>query len=104
MEDNNMNVTNEETVEIVPEENTTVVEKTTGLTAGQKGLGLTVIGFAIFGIVQLVRLAIKGGKWLYGKVFGKKKTEEEALKEEKKDDTLPVTEVSDETMDEIQKK
>ena len=95
--------TTDEVVEIV---NTPAVqpEEKKGLTGGQKAVGFTVLGFAVLGIWKLGELVIKGAKWLFGKIKGDKadKADEKTEKVEKVEGT--VTEIDNETMDEIQKK
>ena len=103
MDENMNNVVNNETEDLVEITNDQVVEQAsskTGLTGGQKAIGLGVIGFAIFGIVELVRFAIKGIKALVNKIKGKQAQQPDQKESQQ---TPDVIEVDNETMDEIQK-
>lgn len=77
--DENTNVMTENT-EVVAQQEAPVAAATpeatkTGLTTGQKAVGLGVIGFAIFGLIQLIRLIIGGVKKIAAKFKKQPKVE-----------------------------
>ena len=99
--------TTDEVIEIVDTPAVQPEEKK-GLTGGQKAVGFTVLGFAVLGIWKLGELVIKGAKWLFGKIKGNKADKADESKDEKTENVEKVegtvTEIDNETMDEIQKK
>lgn len=107
--DENINVATETPVtdEVVEIVNTPAVqpEEKKGLTGAQKAVGLGVIGFAIFGIVELILKGIKLVKKGIAKIK-EKKAEKAAEKTEKAPEKVEgdVVEVDNETMDKIQGK